>query len=213
MNGLFDMEKPFWKWIGKLPEMVGLSLCWYICCIPLITFIPASCALYDAASRNLAADQKGCFRRFFRTFVKELKRGIPLSILWLIILVISVVGLLSFSLGEQSSPLSSAFLGIYVITIAFTIAYLGWLIPLESRYVNSFVALHINALRFFIGRLWGSIGILVITAGIAFVSTFHVFTLPLLTIAPCLIAVLHTIPVERGFRAAFPEHYETPEEE
>lgn len=212
MRGLFDMDRPVWKWLGKLPEMIGLSLCWYICCIPLITFIPACCALYDAASRNLAADQKGCFRRFFRTFVKELKQGIPLSIVWLTILVISVVGLLGFS-PEQSSSLSTVFVAIYTISIAFTIAYLGWLIPLQSRYSNSFVALHINALRFFIGRLWGSIGIFVITVGIAVISTFHFYTIPLLAIAPCLIALLHTIPVERGFRKAFPEHYETPEEE
>lgn len=212
MRGLFDMDRPVWKWLGKLPEMIGLSLCWYICCIPLITFIPACCALYDSASRNLAADQKGCFRRFFRTFVKELKQGIPLSIVWLTILVISVVGLLGFS-PEQSSSLSTVFVAIYTISIAFTIAYLGWLIPLQSRYSNSFVALHINALRFFIGRLWGSMGIFVITVGIAVISTFHFYTIPLLAIAPCLIALLHTIPVERGFRKAFPEHYETPEEE
>lgn len=212
MRGLFDMDRPVWKWLGKLPEMIGLSLCWYICCIPLITFIPACCALYDAASRNLVADEKGCFKRFFRTFVKELKQGIPLSIVWLTILVISVVGLLGFS-PEQSSSLSTVFVAIYTISIAFTIAYLGWLIPLQSRYSNSFVALHINALRFFIGRLWGSVGIFVITVGIAVISTFHFYTISLLAIAPCLIALLHTIPVERGFRAAFPEHYETPEEE
>ena len=213
MRGLFDMDRPVWKWLGKLPEMIGLSLCWYICCIPLITFIPASCALYDAVSRNLVTDEKGCFRRFFRTFVKELKQGIPLSILWLGIIIISIVGLLGFSPDTQSNSLYSVFIAIYSITIAFTIAYLGWLIPLQSRYNNSFVALHINALRFSIGRLWGSVGIVVITVGIVFISTFHVFTMPLLTIAPCLIAVLHSIPVERGFRKAFPEHYETPEEE
>lgn len=212
MRGLFDMDKPVWKWLGKLPEILGLSLCWYICCIPLITIIPASCALYDAASRNLIADEKGCFKRFFQTFVKELKQGIPLSILWLTILVISVIGLLGLS-PEQSGSLSTVFVAIYTISIAFAVAYLGWLIPLQSRYSHSFISLHINALRFFIGRLWGSIGIFVITVGIVFISTFHFYTMPLLAIAPCLIALLHTIPVERGFRVAFPEHYETPEEE
>lgn len=211
MNGFFDMDKPAWKWIGKVPEIVGLSLCWYICCIPLITFIPASCALYDAASRCLVADQKGCFRRFFRTFGRELKKGIPLSILWLSILIIAVIGLISFAPSEQGSTLSSAFLALYGIMIAFTIAYLGWLIPLQSRYNNSFIALHANALRFLIGRLWGSVAIFAITIIMVFLSTLHVLTLPLLAIMPCLIALLHSIPVERGFRAAFPEHYENQE--
>ena len=49
MNSIFDMDKPFWKWLGKIPELVLLSLFWFICCIPVITIGPASSALYYVA--------------------------------------------------------------------------------------------------------------------------------------------------------------------
>ena len=87
------MDKPFWRWMGKIPDIVLLSLCWYVCCIPIITIIPASCALFDAVSRNLMMDDKGCYKRFFRSFVRELKQGIPLTILWLIIGTIAFYGM------------------------------------------------------------------------------------------------------------------------
>lgn len=208
MNGLFDMDKPFWRWIGKIPEIFGLSLCWYICCLPLITIIPASCALYDAASRNLVPDEKGCFKRFFRTFVRELKRGIPLSILWIIVFAIAGFGMMIMNQNAETNPVFSYLGPVYLVMIVMMVGYLGWLIPLQSRYHNSFAALHVNALRFAIGRFWGSLGILLSTAAIIILSLLHRMTLPLVTLAPCLIAILHTIPVERGFRAVFPEHYE-----
>ena len=64
-GGFFDMDKPFWRWMGKIPDLILLSLCWYICCIPVITIIPASCALFDAVSRNLMMDDKGIYKRYF----------------------------------------------------------------------------------------------------------------------------------------------------
>ena len=208
-KGIFDMDRPFWRWIGKVPEIIGLSLCWYICCIPLITFIPASCALFDAVSRNLMMDDTGCFKRFFRTFVRELKQGIPLSILWIIIAVVSVFGsMVMVQFASQGNTFFSFFSIFYQIMIIMMIGYLGWLIPLQSRYNNTFIGLHVNAMRFFFGRLWGTLAILLITVGIVIVCLLHQFTYCLLIAAPCLIAIFHSIPVERGFRKAFPNDYE-----
>ena len=202
------MDKPFWRWMGKIPEMLGLSLCWYICSLPLITFIPASCALYDAVSRNLVLDDPGCFKRFFRTFIKELKQGIPLSILWIIITAISLYG--SFILNQMGSVNTalSIFSVVYLVMMVMMIGYLGWLIPLQSRYRNTFIGLHVNSLRFFLGRFWGTLGILLITIGVVVICFIHQITFVLITVAPCLIAILHTIPVERGFKVAFPNDYE-----
>ena len=210
-RGLFDMDRPFWRWIGKLPEMLILSLCWYVCCLPLITFIPACCALYDAASRNLVPDQKGCLKRFFRTFVRELKKGIPLSLFWIVIFAVTGFGLMIMNQSTQDNPIFTYLGPVYLIMSIMMLGYLGWLIPLQSRYNHSFISLHVNALRFTIGRLWGTFGMILFTIGVIVLCLLHPMTLPLITIAPCLIAVLHAIPVERGFRAAFPEHYEEEE--
>lgn len=207
-GGFFDMDKPFWRWMGKIPEIVLLSLMWYVFSIPIITIIPASCALFDAVSRNLMMDDKGCYKRFFRSFVRELKQGIPLSIFWGVLAFIAVYGIQIVNAYGASNPTFSIFTIVYLIMVLMTIGYIGWLIPLQSRYNNTFIGLHVNALRFFLGRLPGTGFILLSTAAIIILTTISRFTFWLAAFAPCLIAIFHTIPVEKAFQIAFPNDYE-----
>ena len=207
-GGIFDMEKPFWRWIGKIPDLILLSLCWYICCIPIITIIPSSCALFDAVSRNLMMDDKGIYKRFFRTFVRELKMGIPLSIVWVAVAVIAWFGDQIIAYNAQVSEVFGIYSIVYSAMILMMGAFLGWLVPLESRYYHSFGKLHLNALRFFIAKLPSTGLILLITFAIVFVVLIHPMTLCLLVVAPALIAVFHSLVVERAFMKVFPNDYE-----
>ncbi len=207
-GGFFDMDKPFWRWMGKIPEIVILSFLWYICSIPIITIIPASCALFDAVSRNLMMDDKGCYKRFFRSFVRELKQGIPLSILWAIIFAVALFGMRIIGFNAQTNSSFGIFAILYLIMIIMMIGYLGWLVPLQSRYNNTFVKLHINTLRFFLGRLPSTGLMLLITIGIVVAATISPYTFWLLGFAPCLIAIFHCRPVEKAFQIAFPNDYE-----
>lgn len=207
-GGFFDMDKPFWRWIGKVPEIVILSFLWYICSIPIITIIPASCALFDAVSRNLMMDDKGCYKRFFRSFVRELKQGIPLSILWVIIFAIALLGMQIINVNAQTNSNFGIFSILYLIMIVMMIGYIGWLVPLQSRYNNTFVKLHINTMRFFLGRLPSTALMLLITIGIVVAATITPYTFWLLGFAPCLIAIFHCRPVEKSFQIAFPNDYE-----
>lgn len=206
-KGLFDMDNSFWQWVGRIPDMVVLSLCWYICCIPIVTIIPASCALYDCISRNLMMDEKGYYARFFRTFWRELKHGIPLTLLWLFSILILLFGFYMFSAANQGSSPITILSVMYLIFTVMVLGYLGWLIPLQSRYNQSFLQLHINAAKFTIARLPGTALMLLVTFGVVAVSLLHHFTLPLLLVAPALITIIHTFPVEKAFRIAFPNDY------
>ena len=206
-KGLFDMDRPIWRWLGKVPEMIGLSLCWYICCLPIITIIPACCALFDAVSRNLMMDDKGCFKRFFRSFLRELKQGIPLTLLWLLIGFIAFYGFHILKQLATASSFFAAFYLFYIIMVIMMFAYLSWLIALQSRYNQKFIGLHINSMRFFFGRLLGSFGMLISIVAVLFLCMLR-YTMFVICFAPCLIAILHTSPVEKGFRKAFPNDYE-----
>ena len=77
-----DTGKGFAYWLIKIPEFVCLSVLWLICCIPVLTVIPASTALYDAVVSCTLGDEVGPFRRFFQSFKSSLLRGIPMSLLW-----------------------------------------------------------------------------------------------------------------------------------
>lgn len=208
LNSIFDMDKPFWRWVGKIPDIMLLSLCWYICCIPIITIIPASCALFDAVSRNLMMDDKGIYKRFFRSFVRELKQGIPLTIIWLVIGLIAFYGNQITLAAAKANPDFGIISVLYLIMVIMTVGFLGWLVPLQSRYNHKLLGLHINALRFYLGRLPGTLLMLLSFALVIVASVISTYTLWLIVFAPCLIAILHTFPVEKAFMRAFPQDYE-----
>lgn len=201
---LFDMDNPFWRWMGKVPELIVLSVFWFIGCIPIVTIIPSSCALFDAISRNTMMDDKGSFHRFWRSYVRELKQGIPLTIFWILIIGLSAFGAWIFSKSQSMAIFSI----IYNIMIFIMFAYLGWLVPLQSRYNHKFLGLHINALKFFIGKLPSTVLMLLISAAGYFLCFGIRYTSFLIVLMPALIAVFHSLIVERAFRAVFPKDYE-----
>ncbi len=206
-GGYIDLDKPGWRWIGRIPDLVLLSLFWYICCIPVVTIVPASCALFDAVSRCMLLDEGGTYKRFFRTFWRELKKGIPLTIFWGIIIAMMVYGdiqLTAMLAQQQNLAILSI---IYRVCFCLLLGYLYWVIALQSRYYNTFLQLHTNALRMFIGRFPHSALMVVITIGILILCTLHPYTWALLIFAPCVIAVFNAIFIEKGFKKAFPQDY------
>ena len=207
-GGLFNMERPFWRWMNRIPQIVVLSLCFYICCIPVVTIIPAACALFDAISRCTVPDEPGCYSRFWRTFRNELKRGIGLTIFWIVIALIALYGDQVLSINAKNNSTFAILSLVYRIMLLSMVAYLGWLVPLESRYYHSFTRLHLNALSFYFARLPGTLFMLFMTASVLIFSIAHPLTFFLLAFAPGLIAVFHSFPVEKAFRKAFPEDYD-----
>lgn len=208
INSLFDMDRPFWNWVGKIPEIMILSFFWYVCSLPIITIIPASCALYDAVSRNLMTDMKGCYTRFFRTFWKELKQGIPLSLFWLLIAAIGFFGDSILMASAESNSTIAALSLVYRIMLLSPLGLIAWLVPLQSRYYNNFAKLHLNSLRLAVGLFPKTLLLLVISVVCVVVCFIHPITSFLIIFAPCLIAIFHSKVVEKGFRKIFPDDYD-----
>lgn len=207
LRGLFDMDKPFWRWVGKIPELMALSLFWYICSIPIITILPASCALFDAVSRCTLPDNKGSFRRFFRSFWRELKRGIPLTFFWLVLAAVTYFGSNIIALNAADDPVMQLLYVAYHAMILLTFACLCWLVPLQSRYQYGFLELHANSIQFMLGRLPSTGIMLLTTALVIIICTVHPATSCLIMVAPAIIAVFHAIFVEKSFQIAFPNDY------
>ena len=80
MNQIFNPENFFWKCFDKMADVLGLSLLWLLCSLPVITAGPACAALYDAAARCVRGGEPGPYRRFFRTFRQEFKSA---ALCWL----------------------------------------------------------------------------------------------------------------------------------
>ena len=71
MNQIFNPENFFWKCFDKMADVVGLSLLWFMCSLPVVTIGPACAALYDASARCVRGGEGSPYGRFLRTFRRE----------------------------------------------------------------------------------------------------------------------------------------------
>ena len=71
-----------WTILNTITDVVGLALCWLLCCLPVVTLFPATAALYDAVVHGIRYREDGPYKRFFRTFRAEWKSGILSTLLW-----------------------------------------------------------------------------------------------------------------------------------
>ncbi len=196
-NKIFDPQNKFWQAVGKAPFIFALSILWLLMCLPIITVVPATIALYDAVARNLRPDEKGLFRRYFRTFVKELKRGIPLSILWAVIIWLLLCGLQAVQIQAEADASYGTWLTVYQISLLIPTGIFLWMNVLESRFVYGFFTLLKNSLTFFLAYLPQSLLMTIIFIVAILACTIYI---PLIFAMPALLMLALSFPVESVFR-------------
>lgn len=194
----FDPQNSLWYWIGKVPDMLLLSLLWLVFSLPVLTLPAASAALYDCVARNLRRDEKGLYRRFFRTFRKELLRSIQLALVWGALAAALAFGYRSITARAVESGTMAVYALVYQISLLIPTAVFFWLIPMESRFVYSFSQLHKTAVAFTFSYLPRTALLLALT----FLAVTVCRYVPILTLLlPALIAVLHSLVIEKVFDA------------
>lgn len=196
LNKIFDPQNAFWQFVGKAPHVLALSICWFVLSIPILTMVPATIALYDAVSRNLRPDIPGLYKRFFRTFVKELGRGILLSILWAIIVYFLLYGFGAIVLQAENDPNLETWSLVYQVSLMIPAGVFLWMTALESRFVYSFFGLLKNSLAFFFGYLPYTLVMLVIFV-VCLLACY--FVIPLTFFMPAILMLLLSFPVEKLF--------------
>ena len=68
MNSIFSFDNPVWNFIGKLVDMLMLTVLWALCSLPVVTIGASTSALYYVMLK-LAEDKEGSmFWSFFRAF-------------------------------------------------------------------------------------------------------------------------------------------------
>ena len=196
-NKLFDPQNTFWHWVGKTPAVLVLSMLWFLMCLPIITIVPATAALYDAVSRNLRADEPGIFSRYFSTFVKELKRGIILSILTAAIAFLLFYVFQILEAYAQVDDAYSAWTLVFQVSLMLPVGVFLWMVTLESRFVYSFFGLLKNAFIFFFAFLPQTLLIVLLFVACIVLCWLYI---PLLFFMPALMMLLISFPVEHIFR-------------
>ena len=202
MNNLNQQESPWLYWFSKIGDFCALSVMWILLCLPIITVIPASIALYDSIVHCVHGTDEGSVGRFFRTLKSELRRGVILDIVWGTIAFTLIYGYsILYQVGLVSSAIATFSL-IYLISMLIPLAVLTWLIPVEARFQHSFFGLFRSSAIYAICHLPTTIALLVILA----IAVVLVLFIPILALLmPAIVVTIQCWFVERVFKNYIPQ--------
>ena len=210
MNQIFNPDNYFWRYLDKTADVVGLSLLWFLCSLPVVTIPAASTALYDCTARCVRGGEPTVYSRFFRTFKREFKLATPSGLLWGAAVLLPMAGSNLLANAAQGSRPMAVLAVAYYVLMAVPAGMLCWLFPLCSRYQLTFWELNRTALQLWLAHLPST---LAMAALLALCVDITVQLLLPVCCLPCLLALVHSLFVERAFRKHMPEEAPPPTEE
>lgn len=205
MKKFFDQNNLLWRVLNAIYDYLTLSLCWLVCCLPVITIGTSTIALYDTVFHCFRKDEGAMFKRFFRTFRRELGRGILITLLWAVIgslLVFSYMTL--YQMGNTNSTWATISL-VYLFAMLIPLGVLCWVVTVESRFTYKFFQLHQVAFIYALGYLPYTLAIVAMLVAAAIVLLVYPF---LIAIIPAVLAHLQSIFIEKVFKKYMPTEAE-----
>lgn len=130
------MYNPFWRFVGRLTDLVWLNILTLICCIPVFTAGAAISAMYRVLIFMTLKQDSGVTKMFFKSFKENFKDA---TIVWipsfLILAVLFSNGYLIYHgvLDSYVGLLKASGISIGIIT-AIVIMFLCYVLPMISRY-------------------------------------------------------------------------------
>lgn len=182
---------------GKLADTVALSVLWLLCCIPVITVIPASTALYYTVMKNLRRGRGNLFRVFWNSFLANMKQGILLNAAICIYGLITLNWLMfagRFEVTTAQGLLYKIISRVFLLSGIFSQVYLC---PVLSRFHGSVKAVFMGAVYMSYRYFLTSLCAVILLTGVLYI----VYVLPVsILVAPALYMLLLSLLVERNLK-------------
>lgn len=153
----------------KLTNLLILNLFWVIGCLPIVTIGTSTIAAYTVTLKMTEEREgPGMAAQFWTAYLKNLKHGVPMTLILL-------AGLWSvwmdWQLFEKLEGNPIGFLMLALVVLCLLLAHFLYAFPLEARYENRLLITFSNARRIFIRYIVKTLGLL----GVLFLQ-FLLFT-------------------------------------
>lgn len=135
MRNFFKLGSPAMEFMTQLTSMMVLSVLWILCCIPIITAVPATAALYYVSLKMVRKEACHVCKTFLHGFLGNLKQGIVLNILFIICTALLIGNWLLFSGGDSTLSQTAS-----VILLLLSISFLStalYTFPLQAQFRNT----------------------------------------------------------------------------
>ena len=189
--------------LTQITDCVFLSLFWLLGSFPLVTAGAAICALYDAVRRCFREHEPRPWKRFWSTYLRDLKSSILPALLFLALLWFGLKGMVGLwngvAAGTVSWPVFSG-VGFLAVTGA---GILSVMFPMLSRFDNPLPVLLKNTVLLSLGNMPRTIGLGILNTLTAWLCARFIF--PLLFL-PALTGLMSTYLLEPMFKPYLTEN-------
>lgn len=127
-------DSPIMSFLSKMADLLFLNVLTLIFSIPIITIGAATTAAHYTALK-IHREEGHVWSCFWKSFKMNLKQSTGI---WLIFVVYSVVSVVAYLVyGNMGSKVASAGQGFLMATLIFAAFVYAWVMPLQSRFVNT----------------------------------------------------------------------------
>lgn len=201
MKDLFSPEGPVIGFLDRVGQLILLSVFWILGCLPVVTIIPATTALYYAVMKSIRRERGRAGGEFWRSYRANLKRGIPITVLVLLPAVLMSLNLRILQDGTEAHSGMLAANLLLLTLLAMVTVYIG---PVLSRFqmgIGSALKLSfVMAIRFLPYTL-----LILVAAVLLGCLQFFVLPMPTVLLLPSLVCLGVTFLMEKALRKYMPE--------
>jgi uncharacterized membrane protein YesL len=202
MNTFFEPDGQLMGALTRLGKLIAVTVLWLVCCIPVITVVPATTSFYYTVIKSIRRERGYTAQEFFHSMKRTLPKGILFSILLLLWGAALWYGR-QFAIANDTDSFN-VLLFAYDVLTALSACVVTCLIPVFSRFemrMGSLVKLSfVMAVRY----LYYTVPL---TAGTVCIGWLLLMKLPMLCILilPGLWCYAATYPVEKMLLAYMPK--------
>lgn len=133
-------DSGFMRGLSTVSDCFLISFLWLLCCLPVVTIGPASCAAYYAMVKVVHKKKGYMSKEFFKSFKLNLKQGLFLSVI--VVLLIGILGYniytmywaMDYEVQNGLSGYSFYLLFAYFVILMLVIAFMIYAFPALSRF-------------------------------------------------------------------------------
>lgn len=208
MNGIFSLDGPMMRVLGKVADCLVLSVMWLLGSIPLITIGASTAALYTMTLRIIRAEEGKLIPGFWKAYWENFRQGTVIHLI--LTLLVLMIYIHSRSVQAMEGQIRMVF---WAGTCLFGIIWLMetlFVYPVLARFSNSTGNIMKNAFLMASGNVPVFFGVVLITGlplwTLLLNTQLFISMVPAwIFIGPGLIALLNSFLFHQCFRKYIPE--------
>ena len=209
MSNFLNPDNRFFSLMGKVWDVFVINMIWLVLCLPIVTIIPATTALYYTMVKVIRRERGYVMKEFFRSFKRNFRQGSGISILAVVTTFVLYVDFrYSLLLIEEGKSTGNTFLGIFLVIAFLAAAVFMYISPVLSRFDMKFGALLKTSFYMATRHLLTTLGLLVLAIAVGLGCYLVV---PGVFLLPVVGTLLASFFLERVFKKYMPEKEESTE--